>query len=1129
MVGSPQQQGSIFVGRERELAESLAGLADAIAGRGRLLLVGGEPGIGKTRLADEVAAVARSRGCEVLWGRAWEDAGAPPYWPWIQVLRAHLRSIAPDELDRQLGSGAADVAQMLPDLGAIAHGGRPSSAARTGSLDPASADPAVARFRLFDSTTAFLISAARQVPLVLMLEDLHAADADSILLLRFLTRQIADSPILVLATYRDIELTPEHPLGTAVAELMREPSTRAIPLGGLTEEAVSQFIEAAAGVRPGARFASRVWRETRGNPLFLSEAVRLVRTDAQLDQGADLESLGLKIPAGIRQAINRRIGQLGPTGILLLQHAAALGPEFTLESLELVTGERPDVLTGLLDEAVQAGLLALGAGSHAADFRFAHDLVRETLYVDLSPPDRIRLHRRIAEALEQRYASTGDPHLAELAYHFYRAMPGGERRKAIEYARQAGAQAAEALAYEEAARFYSMAVQALGGEATVTEGEHAEMLLLLGESQARAGDVSSAQQSFLEAATIAARIGSGDQLGRAALGYGGRFVWSRAGSDTHLIPLLQDALGMLGDEDARLVVRVRARLACAWRSSSEHFEESAALTDRALEIARRLGDPSTLRYALVGRFWATFWPDNPQERLEIAKELLAMAEGSADSDRRIDARQALWIAYLELALILEARAQLEKGSREVVELRQPTQVWAVRTYEVVLALMEGAYDHAAALLETAGSIPVNAIRDNVSTLRSHQFLLAREQGRLAEEEASVRAAAAEFPWYPLHRAALACLLLDLGRRAEAKAVFDELAQGQFKALYRDCEWLYGMALASDACAGLSDSAAAESLYTQLMPFAGRHAVAHSEGSLGAVDRYLGLLATTLGRLEAAERHFQAAIDLNERMGARPWTAHTRVDFAQMLTQRGAPGDEERATAMLSAARVTARQLGMTRLASLLATEPAVADAAGALSVSEHKGSFRREGEFWTVTFDGQTARLRDTKGMRYLSQLLGQPGREMHALELVGVERNGPGEPTSRSPIEGLDAAGLGDAGEVLDSTARRAYRERLAELEVELAEAEAWNDPERVARVRVEREHFIRELAAAVGLGGRSRVAASAAERARQSVAKAIRATIQRIEGHSAPLGRHLALTVHTGTFCSYDPDPTLALTWEL
>jgi tetratricopeptide (TPR) repeat protein len=1023
-------------------------------------------------------------------------------------MRSYLRGQDAETVRRQVGPGAVDIAQMLPEL----HELFPDLPA------PPTVDPESARFQLFDSTATFLRNAAKSEPLVLVIEDLHAADTASILLLRFLAGQLADISILILGTYRDVELTPDHPLTATLPELTRESVARLVHLRGLDEPDVAAFVEATTEVPPGAQLVSMLYRETKGNPLFLGEAMRLLAAEGRLRGPADSRSLRIAVPAGVREVILRRLDHLSEDCREVLVLASVLGPEFTVETVRRMGELSADGALDLLGEAVQSGLLVEAPGAPGR-FRFSHDLVRETLYESLSPARRVRLHRRAGEVMEELHGTELEPHLAEMAHHFFEGAPGGDAERAADYARRAGDQAAASLAYEEAARLFRMALQARELAGTVEDEVRLDLLLALGEAHSRAGDLAVGRERFLEAAAIARRIGSVRELALAALGYGGRFPWARAGDDPHLIPLLQDALVLSGGSDEPLRVRLLTRLACALRDSPDR-ERSAALSQQAVDMARQLGDPSTLGYALGGRFWAIWGPDKPEERLELATELLQVAIEARDGERIADAHLAIGAALTDMGRMDLAKAEVELVSRVAEELRQPTHGWLGRATWAYLMLMEGNFAVAEELiLEGLRAGDWTPVRDNISTARTQLFLLRREQRRGAEVEAVVRSSVTEFPWYPLHRAALACLLLDLGRRDEARAVFEDLSRDGFGALHRDNEWLLGIGLAAEACSMLGAAESAEVLYEQLLPFPGRNAVGHAEGSVGATDRYLGLLATTLSRLDEAERHFTDAVEMNERMGARPWAAHTRYDLARMLLARDGPGDRERANELLGRALATARELGMVALEEkLIHLGGEVPIHAPAPARAPAPAVFRREGEYWSIAFEGQAFRLHDSKGLRYLATLLAVPGREIHALDLVGGEEGS--EP---------ERAAIGDAGEVLDPQAKAAYRRRLEELREEIEEAESWNDPERVVRAKEEVEFLAHELAAATGLGGRDRKVASASERARVNVTRAIKAALARIAEHSPSLSRHLEATVRTGTFCSYSPDPRIPSTWQL
>jgi tetratricopeptide (TPR) repeat protein len=485
------------------------------------------------------------------------------------------------------------------------------------------------------------------------------------------------------------------------------------------------------------------------------------------------------------------------------------------------------------------------------------------------------------------------------------------------------------------------------------------------------------------------------------------------------------------------------------------------------------------------------------------------------------------MALADLGAMVEARSVLRDLARRAGELRQPPQQWLAKALRAQLALLEGRFDEADELIQDAfGEGLPSLVRDHVSVATFQTFLLRREQGRPGEVEDAVRSAVEAFPWYPMFRGALACLLLDLGRPDEAAAALADLDRKGFE-LVRDNEWLAAVCLLAEATGRLGNQEPARILHRLLSPFEGAHAIGHGEGSLGAVDRYLAFLERCLGRLDDAERHLTASIEANARMGARPWAAHGQHDLADLLLSRDRADDRDRARDLLGAALETCEALGMTALGAkvdaLLARHGGVEPVGVAASANE----LRREGEYFEVRFDDERTKLRDSKGLRYLARLLERPGTEVHALDLVRTVHTADGRSVSAAAIDA--AHGWGDAGEVLDERAKVEYRRRVRDLEEDLEEARDWNDPEREARARQELEFLARELAGAVGIGGRDRRAASASERARVNVTRAIRSAIDRL-GESAPkLAEHLRATVRTGTFCAYEPDPRVDASWRL
>ena len=885
----------IFVGRESELEELRVGLDAAIAGRGGLFLLVGEPGIGKSRLAEEVVRDGRARGARVLIGRCWEAGGAPAYWPWVQSLRMYIEQREPTTLRSELATGAAELAQIIPELRELFP-----------NLPEPSRESEGARFRLFDSVSRFLKNAAAARPLLLVLDDLHAADEPSLLLLRFLTGELSGSRILVVGTYRDVDPTVRDPLASTLAELVREQATHRIELGGLTEADVAGYIELSAGRTPPAELVATIHGETEGNPLFVGEVVRLLAPEGRLPD-IDVPALWtLGIPQGVREVIGRRLRRLSADCTRVLTLAAVLGREFALDALERLTDLREDELFDVLDEALTARVLSSVPGVHDR-LRFAHALIRETLYDALTTPRRVQLHRRAGQALEALYAQNPEPHLAELAHH---AIAGSDFRDGLRYARRAGDRAFGLLAYEEAARLYETALEALELSGPSDEGTRCELLLSLGEAQMRGGNTPAAKSAFLDGAEIARQLGDPRELARAAVGYGGRIVWVRAGEDERLVPLLEEALAALGDANVELRVALLSRLAGALRD--EHSRDRRdRLSQEAIDLARRAENRAALARALDARAYAISAPDTIADFLGLGRELQDVAELIGDREGLVQGHMHQFIAHIFSGNIAEAEAQLAAASTTASQLRQPAQLWQVRGTQALVALATGRLLDAEELRRQAlafgeVAMPTAAIAHDVV----HSYTLGDFRGGLADVEPAIFDLTERFPARPVFRCVLAHLKARLGRLAEAKSVLEGLAPDEFASLPFDQEWLYGMSLLAETAVLVSDAHSAVVLYRLLAPWDALVAVDVGEGFRGSVSRYRGLLAAMVGQLAEAQQHFEDAIAMNHRIGARPWLAQTQEDYARMLFDRDSPGDAEEAQQLLVDALATYEELGM---------------------------------------------------------------------------------------------------------------------------------------------------------------------------------------------------------------------------
>jgi DNA-binding SARP family transcriptional activator len=897
-AGAPSES---FVGRERELTEFRTAFYEALAGRMSLFLIAGEPGIGKSRLADELTSLAQARAAKVCWGRCWEAGGAPAYWPWVQALRAYIRDGDVERIREELAPWAADIAQVLPELHELFP-----------DLPPApSLDPEGARFRLFDSTASFLGAASEAQPIVLVLDDLHAADKPSLLLLQFLARSLREARIVVVGAYRDTEPRTDHALSEAVAELRREPLTRAIRLGGLDVSEVSRVIALTGNTEPSPELAAAIHGETEGNPLFVGELVRLLAAEGRLEEAASATG-ALSIPEGVREVIGHRLRYLSNDCKRLLSVASVLGREFRLDALGRVSGRADVELLDLLDEAQGARVVVDPPGGRGGP-RFSHALIRDSLYGDLGTSERLRLHRRAVEALEELHGADREPHLAELAYHSFEAAPGGDVDKAIEYARRAGDQAAALLAYEEAGRLYQMGLEALELQMPADEGTRCELLLALGDAEARGGDAPAAKETFVRAGELARSLGAPEQLARAALGYGGRWVWFRAGRDRRLIPLLEDALAALPAEDNALRAMLLARLAGALRDHPVP-ERRASLTRDALDIARRLEDPRTLAYALDGTYSAFSWPRDTDAWLAMATELTQLADEIGDKELAYLSHFHAFGAFMVRGDVRAAEAELALMTSLAQELRQPSRIYAALATEAMLDLFVGRMEDAEEVTRRAAELGSGAQGLDATyyyLINLQGWALRREQGRLAEVEASLESYVEEYPHVFIFRCVLASVYSELGREKQAREELDRLGADDFADLHVGTEWFFGANLLAGVCALLGDAARAQPLYEALLPYADYNVYAHPEVALGSASRPLGLLAATMSRWNEAGRHFERALEMNARMGARPWVAHTQHDYARMLMHRGAPDDQRRACGLLRAARSGYEELGMT--------------------------------------------------------------------------------------------------------------------------------------------------------------------------------------------------------------------------
>jgi AAA ATPase domain len=1054
-VASRHAHDAAPAGRDDLLGRLRRAVDGAVAGRGLIVLLTGEAGIGKTTLLGAAARYAEGTGARPAWGSGWPGGGAPGYWPWIQVLRALGLD---DQLSRAAGGTAADDA------------------------------PASARFQLFDEVTSLLLAESRIQPVVVFLDDLHAADEPSLLLLDFLVRRLPAGALSVIGTYRG------PGAGPALAALAARAAP--LPLAGLPAGAVAELMADVLGERPADAVAAAVHRRTGGNPFFVQQVSWLLK-DGQTG-----------IPPGVREVLAERFAALSTAGTAALGAAAVIGGRFRADLVARILEQAPEPVAEALAEGMRAGVLT---GDAPGACRFVHDLFREFAYERLPVAERARLHLRTGRQLEADRARGADVQLAELAGHFVQADPGS--RRAHEYSAAAAREAGGRLAYEEAARHWERALAAVGQSPAARTGT----LLALAQARWRMGAGQAAGEAYLAAAGLARRERDAVGLARAALGLHeiGSRIWWPAGQ---LVTVLSEALDALprapgARSEARGAAQLRPRVMAAlarvlaWHGLD--LPRARALAAEAVSQARAAGDVAVLAACLLAQHNALWAPGTAGERRAVAAEVAALAARAGDRELLIEARLLAATDLLELA-DPAFRAELDEFARLAAATGQPRFRHAMLARRAMLALLGGHFAEGGRLIGQAAALGEECGEPGARDVRHDQDWDLRDgQGRLGEL-AGVPLDMFPDPDSPQARGLRALALLAAGDRAQAAQVAGPVFEDGPDRIPRNHQFLLAAAFAAELVAGLGTGPAAGQLYQALLPFAGQAVVSGAAICFrGSVAHHLGVLAAALDRPVEAAAHLERAVAVHERLGARPWALRSRYELARLRLAE--PGQRDAAAAALAGLGAEAERLGMAGLA-----RDARARAAGAGRAPAATGVFRREGALWTLAYGGATVRMRDAKGLADLAALLAVPGREIPAADLMVAGGGGAGRADLRLR-----------ADDVLDETARRQIRRRLADLDEEIAEADAWADPERASRARAERDALVSEVTAATGLAGRARRLGDQDERARKAVTARIRDMIGRIERVHPSLAAHLRASVTTGTRCCYSPPAPAS--WQL
>jgi tetratricopeptide (TPR) repeat protein len=894
-----------LVGRRRELGElgrlwAIAcgehsdnpGPAAGMGSGSRIVLLVGDPGIGKTRLVAELAQHAHDRRAVVLAGRGPEEA-LVPYQPFLEALRHYLLNAPLAELRRSAREYGPDLARLVPELRWRAPEMPP----------PPPGEPETERYRLFEAVVGLLAAISASAPVLLVIDDLQWADRPTLLLLRHLARAADPSRLLILGAYRGMEA----PTGFAdtLGELRRDRLLTELQIGGLAESETAELAATLTGEWPSRAFSRALHQKTEGNPFFIEEIVRhLAEAGVHASSAGARELQRFGLPEGVKQVIARRLARLDTKTIEWLRIAAVIGREADISVVQRVSSFGEEDSIAALEEALDAGLV-VESPERPGRYAFSHALVRETLYEAMSGPRRERIHRLVGEALE----SGGDRHLAELAHHFTRAAGADDAGRAIAYARRAGEQASAMLAHEEAAEHFARALEVLERFEPDAHESRCELLLLLGEARVRAGERALAWPAFREAAALAEQLGDRDRLARAAVGAARRYVQQPGVVDPELIRLLERALELTAHQPSVARTQLLASLCGALYYAPERHR-MIDLSDEAMTVAQELDDHEARANACAARRRALWDPAHLAQRVSAATEMLTQARGVSNFELELQAHAWLVVDLLEQGERDAVDAQVEAFATLAERLRQPLYVWNALVWRAMAALLEGALDRSEELAGEA--LVVGAPAEAVTAPQYHAVqLLAirREQGRMAELEQPARAMVEVNPARPAWRSVLADLLWECGRAREARAELELLAATDFADIPRDLDWMPALALLAETAAGLGDRGRAAVLYEQLLPYAGVNVVIGlGVVCLGSVSRFLGKLAATLERRDQAAAHFEHALDANAALRAPVWVAHTQLDYAALL--RSGP----RARELVDAAAVTAEELRLPAVA-----------------------------------------------------------------------------------------------------------------------------------------------------------------------------------------------------------------------
>jgi tetratricopeptide (TPR) repeat protein len=1105
-------------------------LSELESGSGGIVLVRGEAGAGKTALLSELAATGSAHGFKVINSGTSPAPTATTESLWLSILQAcaeddDYHSLERGEDPSQLQSRSHD-----PRIG------------YAGSLDQLEVNAGIeAGTAAFSRISSALRSAAELQPILLIFDDLALLDDLSLSLIADLVQDPGGGAILMVAAYR-ISAFDDQARAAVLDKIKRQAYN--IELTSMSHAVIEEFLTRLIGHRPQPRLVERMQQLTGGNPRLIAESAPLL-----FDGGELLTSpSGLStIPLGISIAVHEYLDGVSPSSIEFLKFAAVIGGRFDPELAAEIAGSNRDEALAALSALENRSIIVAESDHH---YRFAQGFTREVLYRELPADLRAQTHRRIGAMIEAQHAQDIEPFAEDVAHNLLLSREGRAIEEAVGYAEMAARRFQRAGAYAKAAEMYSLALEAVRWRGSEDDLRFCDILTAKGIAQRDAGHLREAEKTFQNVVTYARRIGDPVRMGQLALEVP-EYHWPLPGWESPLAILLAEgALSALGTDDSAPRAALLGRLAAELSYDRSQKARCNELAKTSIEIAQRVGaDPVLMLRLLRYKDCTLRHPDYLQERLLNLSRVTALARQVSDNAILHEAAAASIAALFTLGKISEAEALFSTYVETARIANRPLYSIFVHVSLAGRATIMGQSAECEKLFNEARSAAEEfGIPEAVERCWPVLILPMVERDTLTDLQPLAAASLRTRPNSVEDRALKCWLDARVGRHFEARLRLERLMADDLAEVRDDQNVLVAACALGEACIRLGSEFRhhAERVYDLLLPYADLEVALGQIAAMSSVSYYLGRLAKYLARRDAAIDHLATAVDLHAKLESRPFTLYATFEEAEALlghrdSQRRSYGSTlltdlekemtggEMPELAKRASELRAHGVAVDPVnggskpangngihAGLMAeAQSAEPEGQGGAPNTTESRVFKRQGDVWTLSYEGRVARVPHLKGLTLISHLLARPNEPVHCMEL-GDSADG----ARRLPGEVLPLAHVFEMGPATESGTKQSYRDLARELRDERETAIRSNDTRRVEKIDNELRLLTRDLARAIGLYGQDRFDGSSGERARLRVAFAIKSAIGKIATPHPDLARHLASSIKTGKFCVYRSD---------